>query len=503
MPESYRPIALTSVTLKLLERLIYNRIVSEIERVLPPGQAGFRKGRSCQEQVLTLTNHIESGFQKRLKTGVVLIDLTAAYDTVWRNGLLFKLIKAVPCIRICNIISSMLRDRLFQVLLNDQKTRTRKLNNGLAQGSVLSCLLFNLYIHDLPQSRSRKFLYPDDMAYAFQHKQFSEISRILTNDMTAFVHFCKNWRLVPNLTKTVATCFHLTNQQALAELEVFFDDVKLKHEFAPVYLGVKLDRSLTYGKNTDKLKAKLGTRNNLMQKLACTTFGATAECLKITALALVYSCAEYCCSTWLNSVHAEKIDTELNKTMRIISGTVKSTPLAWLPALSNILPPPIRRQNALLKQYRKVLNNPQIPLHYDFQEPIIKRLKSRKPPIVTAIELHHDDFNPKETWNSLWLDSGTNSPLFNFDTHQHNTSEFLLPRKIWCNLNRLRTGHGNCNDMLFKWKFTNNSSCTCGEPRQTTNHLLYDCPIFKYSGEMDDFINLTSEAIDYLLKLDL
>lgn len=67
-PESYRPIALLSVTLKLLERLIYNRICDEIDKRIPPEQAGFRKGRSCADQVVSLTNHIENGYQRNLKT---------------------------------------------------------------------------------------------------------------------------------------------------------------------------------------------------------------------------------------------------------------------------------------------------------------------------------------------------------------------------------------------------------------------------------------------------
>lgn len=92
-------------------------------------------------------------------------DLTAAYDTVWKRALLYKLIKAVPCLRMVNMVDNMLSDRLFQVLLNDQSSRFKKLNNDLAQGSVLSCLLFNLYIHDLPPSIARKFLYAEDMLF--------------------------------------------------------------------------------------------------------------------------------------------------------------------------------------------------------------------------------------------------------------------------------------------------------------------------------------------------
>ena len=90
--DSYGSIALFSVMLKLLERLLYNRTVDGINAVIPPEQAGFRSGRRCEDQVLTLTNYIENGFQTCLKTGVAFVDLTAAYDIVWKKGLLYKLL---------------------------------------------------------------------------------------------------------------------------------------------------------------------------------------------------------------------------------------------------------------------------------------------------------------------------------------------------------------------------------------------------------------------------
>jgi hypothetical protein len=81
---------------KFLEKLIYNRISPIIEEKLPIEQAGFRTNRNCFDQVLALTSYIESGFQKRLKTGVVFVDLTAAYDTVWKD-LIHKLYNVIPC----------------------------------------------------------------------------------------------------------------------------------------------------------------------------------------------------------------------------------------------------------------------------------------------------------------------------------------------------------------------------------------------------------------------
>lgn len=199
---------------------------------------------------------------------------------------------------------------------------------------------------------------------------------------------------------------------------------------------------------------------------------------------MVYSAVEYSSATWLNSAHVSKVDIELNRTMRIISGTVRSTPLEWLPALCNIAPPHIRRQSALLTLYQKICNDRRIPLHYDLLVDIPSRLISRKPPLISARRLHTNGFDPRTAWNEIWLDSGADSQLFDFNERSSKSNEFELPRKLWCNLNRLRTGHGNCNEMLHKWKFINSPSCSCGNPHQTMDHILYDCSIFKYDGMM-------------------
>ena len=95
-PTSYhRPISLLCCCYKLLERLLLT-ILSPILRA-PPEQAGFRKKRNTCDQVLALTSYIESGFQKKLKSGAVMIDLSAAYDTAWQAGLMMKLSKAIKC----------------------------------------------------------------------------------------------------------------------------------------------------------------------------------------------------------------------------------------------------------------------------------------------------------------------------------------------------------------------------------------------------------------------
>jgi len=110
---------------------------------------------------------------------------------------------------------------------------------------------------------------------------------------------------------------------------------QLSHDPNPVYLGVTLDRTLSYRQHLTKTTGKLQSRNNLLMKLAGSSWGANANNLRSSALAV----AEYCCPVWQRSTHVSLVDAQLHSSMHLISGTVRSTPLPWLPILINIEPP--------------------------------------------------------------------------------------------------------------------------------------------------------------------
>lgn len=500
LPESYRPVALLSVTLKLLERLLHNRISPLIDAIVPPDQAGYRSGRSCTDQVLALTNHIENGFERKLKTGMVFIDLTAAFDTVWKKGLLCKFLKVVPCLTICDLLCNMLSNRYFKVFLNDSGSSSKRLNNGLPQGSILAPLLFNLYMSDLPSTKSRKFVYADDIALAIQRKNFTQLNTILTDDLERCADFFRKWRLKPSTSKTEVSCFHLDNRQSMAELQVECEGQLLSHNHHPKYLGMVLDRTLTYKKHLLNLRAKLNTRNNIINKLAATSWGASAKVLRVSSLSLVYSTADYCSPVWLNSAHVKLVDTQLNNSMRNITGTVRSTPTPWLPVLSNIPPPDLRRKQFLVREYQKAKNSPGTPLHEDLEVNHPHRLRSRRPPLRMAEDLVNENFNLQDKWKEKWEQSHLRSPLFDFDADR--STEFDLQRKLWTTLNRLRTCHGRTKSMMKKWNYVEDASCDCGHENQTVDHILNECSIFRPQFPLHQIAELTDEAKEYLKSLN-
>lgn len=283
-----------------------------------------------------------------------------------------------------------------------------------------------------------------------------------------------------------------------------FNGVQLKHNFCPKYLGNDLDRSLTFKTLLTKTAAKLRSRNNIAQKLTGTSWGASAHVLRTTILGLVYPTAEYCASVWMNSAHTNKIDVQLNQSMRLITGSIQSTPLYWLPTLSDIAPPDLRRKNILIRELNKIMANPELPIHDDINLNTAQRLKSRSSPLVNSLAITTENFNINDKWLEKWKNS---APIEWHPIKPSNTSErppgFNLPRKLWCSLNRIRTNHGKCNDSFFKWGLTDSPLCDCNTANQTINHIAFDCPLRAYTGEKSDFITVPQDVINWIMNLDL
>ena len=146
------------------------------------------------------------------------------------------------------------------------------------------------------------------------------------------------WHLRLNTAKTTVTAFHLNNSLAKVELQVSCQGKLVKHENYLRYLGVTLDHSLTYHEHLKRAAGKIKSRNNIIQKKAVTSWGSNPCTLHRASLTLVYSSAEYCSPVLTQSCHAKRTDTILNSTMCFISGTLKSTPVQWLPVLSQSSP---------------------------------------------------------------------------------------------------------------------------------------------------------------------
>ena len=144
----------------------------------------------------------------------------------------------------------------------------------------------------------------------------------------------------------------------------------------PVYLGVTLDRCLSFKTHVEKTKPKVCARNNIISKLTGTRWSAISATLRSTSLALCYSSAEYACPAWERSTHAKKMDPALNANCRLITGCLRPTTTGSLYILSGIAPPEIRRNTASSRERHQQLTDERHPLFG--HAPAKSRLKSRK-----------------------------------------------------------------------------------------------------------------------------
>ena len=144
-------------------------------------------------------------------------------------------------------IMELVRNQSFTLTTGESKqSRLCHLKNSILQGSVLAPLLFNIYTYDLPSMISRKFAYADDLALLNSSGNWKDLEGTLSQDMSTLSVYLQTWRLKLSHTKTVTAAFHLNNREAKHKLKVYNNDRLLPFCSTPTYLGVKLERSLTF-----------------------------------------------------------------------------------------------------------------------------------------------------------------------------------------------------------------------------------------------------------------
>ncbi|XP_065195778.1 uncharacterized protein LOC135827179 [Sycon ciliatum] len=145
--DNWRGIALLDVVGKVVGRLIQNRLQSVAERELPESQCGFRRGRSCTDQIFSVYQSVEKLYKYEHRTGgfLVFIDLRKAYDSVPRQALWCGLRTLGVPDQLVDLIASFHTGMQARVRVGDRHTDPISVNNGLRQGCSISPVLFNLY----------------------------------------------------------------------------------------------------------------------------------------------------------------------------------------------------------------------------------------------------------------------------------------------------------------------------------------------------------------------
>ena len=126
-------------------------------------------------------------------------------------------------------IKNFLTDRLIQTKINNAFSSKRVLEEGLPQGSSLSCTLFLIYINDLPKTlKYEKALYADDLVLWHTHSKAGISARLINEDLKRLEEYCSIWKLKINCKKTVYTIFTMSPKIADQTIHLEVNNNKIR-----------------------------------------------------------------------------------------------------------------------------------------------------------------------------------------------------------------------------------------------------------------------------------
>ena len=267
---NYRPISLLITMSKVIEKLIYQRTISFIEKndILYNSQYGFRSKRSCEHAIQELIGNVLDSKNAKQHSCAVFLDLSKAFDTLDHRILLDKLEK-YGIRGICNNwFRSYLKDRKLQCKINTVENGTIKsdvynISHGTAQGSCLGPLLFILFtndIHKLPLY-SRLILFADDTTLYCHHKSKQFLKYMLIHDMELLLDWFKANLLSLNMEKTTMIKFW----PDITPFKLHIGNTILQTSKFTKFLGITIDEHLTWSRHTDNILDKLLVNRRLLQ----------------------------------------------------------------------------------------------------------------------------------------------------------------------------------------------------------------------------------------------
>ena len=204
-PSNYRPVSLTCVVGKVLERIIKKSIVVHLENnnLILPTQHGFMANKSCATNLLTMLEELTSAFDKGESYDIIFYDFAKAFDKVPKERLLHKVEALGIKGNILEWIRSWLTNRKQRTKVNNAYSRFTSVLSGVPQGSVLGPLLFIIFINDIDfAARLIKLLlkFADDTKTAnkiMAPKDCEDLQSCI-NDMCKWA---ETWAMEINVTK--------------------------------------------------------------------------------------------------------------------------------------------------------------------------------------------------------------------------------------------------------------------------------------------------------------
>ena len=333
---SFRPISLTSCICKTFERMLSDRLfhIVETRNLLSPYQAGYRKMRACDDQIGRIIQGIEDGFEQDPfhRSVLVLLDFSKAFDQVWREKLLLSLHHIGIPLQYIRWLYQFLRNRYGKVKFNGSMSKNTQLHQGVPQGSVLSPILFILYINTLALQLpdiNINALFADDVTILAVRRTLEEAEHDAQKSVDIVVKWAKEWKLKLNATKSEVSFFsHYSGDKALRPT-ILIEGKPIGFNETPRLLGVTLDRSLTLTTHVDNICDEATNKLKMLSCVSHSKWGWRKEQVMRIYNSHLKSRMDYAGWAWqsnLSDRNYNRLEILQNRALRIATGQHRNCP---------------------------------------------------------------------------------------------------------------------------------------------------------------------------------
>lgn len=235
------------------------------------------------------------------------MDLQCAFDTVWHDALIHKMLNFGISGAIVKIVQNFLTDRFFTVGTGSFKSHKLSIKSGVPQGSVLGPKLFNIFLADLPRSYTIKILqFADDIIFYLPHGNTQNSSILLNNFLATISNYYKNWKLKLNEDKTQLINFYGTGdispyfkRKNRAKQRIVINNILIQPVDHIKYLGITFSSNFKFIQHINNIIKKTNIIISKLSHLLRSNFLETKFKLFIYKV-YIRPILQYGATVWLN-----------------------------------------------------------------------------------------------------------------------------------------------------------------------------------------------------------
>ena len=267
-PQNYRPLSVLTCLSKIFERVYNDQMGVYFKDILSTLLSAFRKRYGCPHVLTKLMENVKQALDEGENVGLILLDLSKAFDCLPHRLLLCKLNAYGVSYDACSLIKSYLCQRLQRVKVALARSQWQIMQKGVPQGSVLGPLLFNIFINDIIyelQGVCSLHNYADDNTICCSHSDMNILKINLEKSANLALKWFENNHMKANPSKFQAILFKCRKNEEVFDLNI--GDELIKPVSLVKLLGVLIDDKLSFNEHVSKLCIKAARQTNALSQM--------------------------------------------------------------------------------------------------------------------------------------------------------------------------------------------------------------------------------------------